>query len=251
MKTNKIALVCAAALTLTACAAAEEKVIPDMPAEELYLNGYDAYTAKDYDEAAEFFDQVERQHPYSVWSARAQIMAAYTYYRQNKYDEAILALDRFIQLHPGNQNTPYAYYLKGLCYFEQISDVAREQKMTEESLNTFKELLARYPNSIYTKDVIIKLAEIESHLAGKELSIGRYYLKQKEYVPALNRFQNVITNFPLTDQIPEAYYRLAVGYLSLGMTRQAIQMEALVRQKYPQNEWTQKTTKLVEKYVKG
>ncbi len=249
MKTNKIALLCAAALALAGCAA-DEKVIPDMPAEELYLNGYDAYTAKDYEEAAEFFDQVERQHPYSVWSARAQIMAAYTYYRQNKYDEAILALDRFIQLHPGNQNTPYAYYLKGLCYFEQISDVAREQKMTEEALNTFKELLARYPNSIYTKDVIIKLAEIESHLAGKELSIGRYYLKQKEYVPALNRFQNVITNFPLTDQIPEAYYRLVVGYLSLGMTRQAVQMEALVRQKYPQNEWTQKTTKLVEKYVK-
>ncbi len=250
MKKLKIVALCGFAWMMVGCAASE-KTVPDLPAEALYLNGYDAYVAKDYDEAAEFFDAVEQQHPYSAWSARAQIMAAYTYYRQNKYDDAILTLDRFIQLHPGNQNTPYAYYLKGLCYFEQISDVAREQKMTEEALNTFKELLSRYPNSIYTKDVIIKLAEIESHLAGKELSIGRYYLKQKEYVPALNRFQNVITNFPLTDQIPEAYYRLAVGYLSLGMVRQAVQMEHLVRQKYPQSGWTQKTTALVEKYVKG
>lgn len=248
-KIKVIGLISLMGLILSGCAAKDEG-IPDMPVEKLYMTGYQNFKDKNYAEAAQYFDEIERQHPYSVWSPRAQIMAAYVYYTENKYDDAILTLDRFIQLHPGNRNIAYAYYLKGLCYYEQMSDVTREQKMTEEALNTFNELVYRYPNSVYIKDVNVKLKEIESHLAGKEMAIGRYYLKNQEFIPAMNRFQNVLLEHPQSNQAPEALYRLAACYTALGMGSQAEKMSLLLETNYPQNTWTQKTQKLIKKYQK-
>lgn len=236
-------------LMLIGCAA-DDDTIPDTPVEQLYMTGYQNFKDKNYAESARYFDEIERQHPYSVWSPRAQIMAAYAYYSENKYDDALLTLDRFIQLHPGNRNIAYAYYLKGLCYYEQMSDVAREQKMTEEALNTFNELIYRFPNSVYVKDVNVKLKEIESHLAGKEMAIGRYYLKQQEFIPAMNRFQNVLLEHPQSNQASEALYRLSVCYLSLGMADQAQQVSTLLDKRYPKEIWTEKTQKLIKKYKK-
>lgn len=237
-------------LMLCGCAA-DDDTIPDTPVEELYMTGYANFKDKNYAESAKYFDEIERQHPYSVWSPRAQIMAAYAYYNENKYDDAILTLDRFIQLHPGNRNIAYAYYLKGLCYYEQMSDVTREQKMTEDALNTFNELIYRFPNSAYVKDVNVKLKEIESHLAGKEMAIGRYYQKHQEFIPAMNRFQNVLLEHPQSNQASEALYRLAACYTALGMMPQAQQMTALLEKRAPQDIWTQKAQKLVQKYQKG
>ncbi len=234
-------------LLLTGCAA-NNGTIPDMPVEQLYMRGYEDFKAKDYESAAQYFDEVEQQHPYSAWAPRAQIMAAYAYYTANNYDDAILTLDRFIQLHPGNRNIAYAYYLKGLCYFEQMSDVSREQKMTEDALTTFKEILARFPNSIYVPDINVKLKEIEAHLAGKEMTVGRYYLKQAEYIPAMNRFQTVLLEHPHTNQTPEALYRLTVCYESLGMHKQAVGMVRILQRYYGKDEWTQKAVDLVNKY---
>ncbi len=232
---------------LTGCAA-DNGVIPDMPVEQLYMRGYNDFKAKEYDTSAQYFDEIERQHPYSVWAPRAQIMAAYAYYSANKYDDAILTLDRFIQLHPGNRNIAYAYYLKGLCYYEQMSDVSREQKMTQDALLTFQEILARFPNSIYVADIQVKLKEIEAHLAGKEMAVGRYYLKHAEFIPAMNRFQTVLLEHPHTNQTPEALYRLVVCYESLGMHAQALEMVRILKTYYSQNDWTQKAIKLTQKY---
>lgn len=237
------------ALLLTGCAAGDNS-IDDTPVEQLYLQAHTYFKDKNYEEAARFFDEVERQHPYSVWSPRAQIMAAFSFYSAKKYDDAVLALDRFIQLHPGNKNIAYAYYLKGLCYFEQMSDVSREQKMTEDALETFKELLYRFPNSIYTADVNAKLIEINSHLAGKEMSVGRYYQKNKEFVPALNRFQSVLLDHPNANQSSEAIYRLASCYVSLGMIKQAEQMARILEHYYPKSVWTTKANNLIQKYKK-
>lgn len=244
---RKLMCVGLSGLILVGCAA-DDDTIPDMPVEQLYMQGYNDFKNKDYEESAKYFDEIERQHPYSVWAPRAQIMAAYAYYTDNKYDDAILTLDRFIQLHPGNRNIAYAYYLKGLCYYEQMSDVSREQKMTEDALSTFKEVLARFPNSIYVADINVKLKEIEAHLAGKEMAVGRYYLKHAEFIPAMNRFQTVLLEHPYTNQTPEAIYRLAVCYESLGMHKQAVEMTQILRKYYAQDEWTKKAEKLVKKY---
>lgn len=234
---------------LSACAA--DNTIPDRPPEELYKEGMRLFDETDYDEAARYFDEIERQHPYSEWAARSQIMAAYAFYRKNQYDDAILALDRFIQLHPGNKNTPYAYYLKGLCYYEQMSDIAREQQMAIDAKDTFQELIARFPDSVYVADATAKLGLIEDNLAGKEMAVGRYYLKTHEYLAAMNRFQNVITYYASTNQADEAYYRLAACYVSLGMMKQARELALEQENLYKGSKWAKRTLSLLQKYGKA
>lgn len=243
---KKLAWMSVLGLFLAGCAA--DTAIPDMPAEELYKKATVLFDKTDYEEAAKYYDEIERQHPYSEWAARAQIMTAYSFYKKNQYDDAILTLDRFIQLHPGNTNTPYAYYLKGLCYYEQMSDINREQDMSRNAKEVFEELIARYPQSAYVKDAKAKLNAIEDQLAGKEMAIGRYYLHQTEYFAAMNRFHNVITNYPQTPQLDEAYYRLTMCYLSLGMKKEAAALYAKESQKFSGSEWTKKTGNLIKKY---
>lgn len=243
-------LMCMGLLGLFLAGCAADTTIPEMPAENLYKEGMRLFDKTDYEGAAKYFDEIERQHPYSEWAARAQIMAAYSFYRKNQYDDAILALDRFIQLHPGNRSTPYAYYLKGLCYYEQMSDIAREQQMTSDAQDVFEELIARYPNSIYVADAKAKLELIRDNLAGKEMAVGRYYLKNREYLAAINRFQNVLVDYPKTNQVDEAYYRLAVCYISLGMVNQAEKVYQTQSEKFPRTMWTHRTKALVKKYGK-
>lgn len=243
---KKITFVCLCGIFLGACAA--DMTMPDMTAEELYKKAYRLFEKTDYEAAAKYFDEVERQHPYSTWAPRAQIMAAYSFYRKNQYDDAIMALDRFIQLHPGNKNAPYAYYLKGFCYFEQISDIAREQQMSLNAKQNFEILIARYPNSVYVADAKAKLKVIADQLAGKEMAVGRYYLKQKEYLSALNRFQEVIQKHSGTNQINEAYYRMAVCYTALGLMDETKKISNRLQKMYPDTKWTKKTASLLKKY---
>lgn len=232
-------------LMLSACSSTEE--VLDQSPEVLYRKGYDSFLEKDYEKAANYFDEVEKQYPYSVWSERSQIMAAYSLYQKNEYEDAILVLDRFIQLHPGNRNTPYAYYLKGLCYYEQISDASREQSMTEKAQQTFDELVARYPDSVYVADVQAKKSLILNHLAAQNMVVGRYYLKQGDIIPAINRFRSVIVEYPDTNQVPEAYYRLVVGYYTIGMESMAREMMAVLEKKWADNEWTKQSQKILAK----
>ncbi len=229
------------AFILTACAT---ETIPEMSAEQLYIDAYAAFQSKDYAKSAELFDEIEKQHPYSIWAERAQIMAAYAYYQKNEYEDAILTLERFIQLHPGNRNTPYAYYLKGLCYFEQVSDPAREQAMAQHALTTFDELIARFPRSVYIADAQAKQAVLINNLAAKEMDIGRYYYARNEFIPALNRFQTVILEYPETNQAPEAYYRLSAAYLSLGLTPEAKEAADYLMETWPESPWTRRVKRL-------
>lgn len=225
-------------MTLAACAS--HKAIEDLSPEELYRRGYQALADTDYEKATEYFDEVEKQHPYSVWSDRAQIMAAYAAYQHNAYDDALLTLDRFIQLHPGNRNTPYAYYLKGLCYYEQMSDETREQAMTEKAQETFQDLIARFPNTVYATDAKTKMDDMTNHLAAQDMEVGRYYLKRTDLIPAINRFQSVLTLYPDSNQAPEAYYRLTVAYRMLGVSDLARRTGETLIQKYPDNLWAHK-----------
>lgn len=229
---------------LSACAG----VVSHEPetAEEYYLQGYKAFQKTDYELAVKSFDAVEQNFPFSEWADKAQIMMAYAQYKQNEYADALLTLERFIQLHPGNKNTPYALYLKGLCYYEQIADPSREQEMTAKAEATFKELTVRYPASIYYNDAKAKLVMIKNHLAGQEMEIGRYYQKRHDFTAAMNRFQSVLINYPDSNQVPEAYYRLAASYQALGMTTQAKQIADTLAQKFEDDVWTKRTLKLVE-----
>jgi outer membrane protein assembly factor BamD len=168
---------------------------------------------------------------------RAQLMSAYAFYLANKYDEAIISLDRFIQLHPSNRDIAYAHYLKALCYYEQISDIQRDQKMTRLALESLKELIVRFPSSKYARDAQVKLDLTFDHLAGKEMDIGRYYLNRGQYLAAINRFRNVIEHFQTTTHVPEALLRLTECYLAIGVVDEAKKTAAVLGHNFPGSVW--------------
>jgi outer membrane protein assembly factor BamD len=209
----------------------------ERPVEVLYNRALDDLGAQDYKHAAKEFEEVDRQHPYSVWATKAQIMAAFTYYQYNKYDDAIIALDRFIQLHPGHRDIPYAYYLKGLCYYEQISDVGRDQGVTQKALDALSDVAKRFPNTAYARDARLKVELTIDHLAGKEMEIGRYYQKQQQYVGAINRYRTVIERFQTTTHVPEALHRLVECYLALGVKSEAQETAAVLGHNFPGSDW--------------
>ncbi len=237
-----------AALLLVAACTADEGVqeYVERPVDEIYNDALNVLQDGGYKDAAVMFDEVERQHPYSTWATKAQLMSAYSYYQDDAYDSAIVALDRFIQLHPSNPDVPYAYYLKALCYYEQISDITRDQKMTELALRTLDELVKRFPTSKYAKDAKLKLDLTRDHLAGKEMEIGRYYLKQRQYLASINRFKTVIDNYQSTTHVPEALHRLAESYVALGIDTEAQKVAAVLGHNFPGSPWYIDSYALVE-----
>ena len=215
----------------------QNKEYVERPVEELYNQALDQVDKKLYSEAIASFDEVERQHPYSVWATKGQLMSAYVSYLANRYDDAVLSLDRFIQLHPTNRDVAYAMYLKGLSYYEQISDVSRDQKVTELSLNSFKELITRFPKSKYARDAQVKIDLAYDHLAGKEMEIGRYYHQQRQYLAAINRFRKVVEAYQTTTHVPEALHRLTEAYLALGVLEEARKTASVLGHNFPGSEW--------------
>ena len=193
----------------------------------------DALVEERYATAAKTFEQVESQHPYSVWATKGQLMGVYALYEAGNYDEAIIAADRFIQLHPGHRDVAYAYYLKAICYYMQIVDVGRDQKTTELALRALDDVVRRFPDSKYARDAKLKLDFTRDHLAGKEMEIGRYYLKRGEYLAAMNRFKRVIDNYQTTTHVPEALERLVECDLALGLTEEAKANAAVLGYNYP------------------
>ncbi len=241
-----VALTLAIGMVLAACSTGDSVPYSARPAEQIYNEAVDALQLREYQEASRLFEEVERQHPYSQWATRAQLMAAYGYYQNNDYDGAIIALDRFIQLHPSNPDVPYAYYLKALSYYEQISDVERDQNNTVQALKALNQIVDRYPNSRYARDAKLKLDLTYDHLGGKEMAIGRQYLKRKQYLAAINRFKRVVENFGTTTHVPEALHRLTEAYLALGITEEAQKTAAVLGHNFPGSEWYMDSYELVE-----
>lgn len=230
---------------LAACSGSDEKPYVEQEVHNIYNTAVDALERGNYDAAAVRFDEVERQHPYSIWATKAQLMAGFAHYQANKYDEAIIALDRFIQLHPGNRDISYAHYLKALSYYEQISDVSRDQLATERARQSLQELIRRFPNSKYARDARLKLDLTRDHLAGKEMEIGRYYLRKDQYLAAINRFRHVVDRYQTTTHVPEALLRLTEAYSALGMVEEAQRNAAVLGYNYPGSEWYIDSYKLV------
>ena len=215
----------------------ENAAYVEQPVDQLYNRALDDLGAANYKQAAKEFEEVDRQHPYSVWATKAQVMAAFTYYQSNKYDEALIAIDRFIQLHPGHKDIPYAYYLKALCFYEQISDVGRDQGITQKALDGLAEVVKRFPESPYARDTRLKVELTIDHLAGKEMDIGRYYQKQQQYIGAINRYRVVIERYQTTTHVPEALHRLVESYMALGVKSEAKEAAAVLGHNFPGSDW--------------
>ena len=226
-------------LLLSGCADDQQMAAQyvERPIEQIYEAGWIMINRQDWLNAGRQFDEVERQHPYSVWARRAVLMSAYCYYQGNRYDEAIDAATRFIQLHPGNKDVPYAYYLKAISLYEQIGDVERDQGKTEDALTALQDLVQRFPDTEYARDARLKVDLTRDHLAGREMTIGRFYLRQGEYIAAINRFHSVIDKYQTTTHAPEALERLTEAYLALGVVKEAQTSAAVLGYNYPGSRW--------------
>lgn len=231
---------------LTACGSSDLPYI-ERPPEVLYNLALDAMEEGEYEDAAANFDEVERQHPYSVWATKAQLMAAFANYQDNEYVDAVSAAERFIALHPGHRDAAYAYYLIAISYYEQISDVGRDQFQTELALKSLSELVRRFPSSDYARDARLKIDLTRDHLAGKQMEIGRFYLGRGHYVAAINRFRTVVEEYQTTTHTAEALHRLAEAYLALGVTEEAQTAGAVLGYNYPNSDWYEDTYKLLSR----
>lgn len=211
----------------------------ERPIEQIYADAWRAINASNWEAAAAQFNEVERQHPYSVWARRAMLMSAFCSYQANKYSDAIATADSYIQLHPGSAEVAYAFYLKAVSLYEQIVDVNRDQSNTEGALVALQDVVQRFPNTEYARDATLKIDLTMDHLAGKEMAVGRYYLKRGDYIGAINRFRTVVEQYATTPQIAEALERLTESYYSLGLDSEAQTAAAVLGANYPGSPWYQ------------
>lgn len=211
----------------------------------LYIAANKTMKQGDYEQAAKLFDEVERQHPYSIWARRAQLMSAFNYYLAKKYTDAISSAQRFVTIHPGNTEAPYAQYLIGMSYYQQIDEVTRDQTTTQQASDAFGELVRRYPDTRYAADARIKLDLINDHLAGKEMEIGRFYQRSGQWLAASYRFRSVVDQYQTTTHTPEALERLVECYLALGVPEEAQKSAAVLGRNYPESFWYRQSLKLL------
>ena len=236
-----VLLALSTAIALAGCSVIKKKrptlAYEERPVELLFSVGAANLDRHQWNDAVNYFREVERQHPYSEWSRRSILMTAYAHYQANSYAEAINDADRFITLYPGNAATPYAYYLKAVCYFEQIVDVGRDQASTEQAQANLGEVIKRYPTTQYAADSRVKLDMVQDQLAGKEMTIGRYYLHAGDPIAAIGRFRTVIDRYQTTSHAPEALYRLVEANLTLGLVSEAVKDGAVLGYNYPGDIW--------------
>lgn len=216
------------------------------PADVLYNQGLANMNAGRLNEAAKKFDALDRQHPYSEFARKANVLAAYTSYKQGKFDDAIQAARRFTTLYPTHEDAAYAQYIVGISYFSQMPVITRDQRDTRLAIQNFNELIERYPDSIYVEDARNKRRIAIDQLAGKEMQVGRYYLERREYAAALSRFRNVVEDYSNTRHVEEALARLTETYLSMGLVSEAQTAAAILGNNFPDSEWYQDSFRLLQ-----
>ncbi len=241
------------ALTLAACSTfgskqKERLAYVERPAEVIYNLGVDRMDRNDWDRAKLYFQEVERQHPFSKWARRSMLMTAYANYRSADYEEAASTAQRFISLHPGNESTPYAYYLIAMSFYDQIYDVGRDQATTVSAEAALQQVVRRYPDSDYARDARLKLELTRDHLAGKEMSVGRYYLKESQQLAAIGRFKTVVREYETTSHVEEALHRLVESYVSIGIIEEAKLVGSVLGHNYPSSEWYEDSYDLLSQF---
>ncbi|MEC7291359.1 MAG: outer membrane protein assembly factor BamD [Pseudomonadota bacterium] len=232
--------VATSALVLTACqnsSRRQELAYVERPVEMLYARATDELDDRDFDTAILLFNEVERQHPYSEWARRSSLMSAFASYESRKYDEAVSTAQRYLSLNPAGQGAPYAYYLIAVSHFDQIMDVGRDQKTTELARDALTDVVRRYPDTDYAKDAAVKLDMVSDQLAGKEMEIGRWYLRRNQHLSAVNRFRTVVSDYDTTSHAPEALHRLVEVYLAMGLKQEALAAGSVLGYNYPESVW--------------
>jgi outer membrane protein assembly factor BamD len=244
----------ATVLPLGACAGGRNKTGADTQyvardVNTLYTLARQRLDRGDYPTAAAIFDEVERQHPYSIWARRAQLMSAFSYYAAKDHTKSVESARRFLSIHPGNRDAPYAYYLIALNHYEQIEDVTRDQSITRQALDALGELVRRYPETRYAADARLKIDLVRDHLAGKEMEIGRFYQRRGQWLASVARFRNVIDEYQTTTHAPEALMRLTESYLALGIPEEARRAAAVLGANYPGSKWYDRAYALVQRHA--
>lgn len=233
-------------LPVLACSGSKDE--KKRSAELSYIEAKKLLDEKGYLEAAEAFEKIDSEFPFSKWSTKGQTMAVYARYKDKDYDKLIEVSDDFIRLNPSSEYVPYMMYMKGLSYYNQIPNIQRAQDVTKKASFTFRELIARFSTSEHAKDARKKLPFIDEHLAGAKMSSGRYLIKVENYVGAISYFSNVTSRHRFTNQVPEAYFRLAEIYYKIGLKQEALQASNALQKKFPTNSWTKQVAKLDSKF---
>ncbi len=239
---KKIFMTLCLVATLAACGG-DTKIAQEQPLTEIYATAYEHFNDEEYDQAAAEFLRAETQYPSSPWAADALVMAAYSYYLDKDFAGAILAADRFMRFHPGNPDVPYILYLRGMCYYRQVSDVRREPGMSAYALQQFQQLVERFPNSPYAKNAENKIIILKNYIAGKVMYSARADMKKENWPSAISRLQSVVTDAQETVMTPEALYRLTEAYTAIGLESQANGYAEMLKLNFPDNEWTKKLDK--------
>ncbi len=234
-----------AALEKTGALAPDASTPDDAAVAGLYNDGLSNLNSGNYKTAVKKFSEVERRHPYSKWATKSILMQSFASYQGRNFDDAINSAKRFIALHPGHKDTPYAYYLSAISEFDQIQNVERDQSQTAKALESLDEVAQRFPDSKYANDAKQKALLARDRLAGKEMEVGRYYMKRGSYLAGINRFKKVVTDYQTTSQTPEALYRLAEGYMALGVVSEARTAAAVLGHNFPNSTWYSDAYQLV------
>ena len=246
-----VALACAIVLPVAGCGGGnknlEDGKYVARDVNTLYSDAQRRLTQRRYDQAAKLFDEVERQHPYSIWARRAQLMSSFSHYMSRNYTSAISSAQRFLTIHPGNKDAPYAHYLIAMSYYEQLEDVARDQRATQQAHDAFGELVRRYPKSRYASDAQRRMNLLSDQLAGKEMEVGRFYERSGRWLAANLRFRNVIEKYQASSHTPEALHRLVETYLALGIPAEAQKSAAVLAANYPGSEWYKRSYELIQR----
>ncbi|WP_029877723.1 outer membrane protein assembly factor BamD [Xanthobacter sp. 126] len=242
-----LVLAVAMGLLVSGCASDKDDTIPpDEPAEKIYNEGLTLLRRQEPEKAAKRFEDVDKAHPYSEWARKALLMTTYSYFEAGKYDEAIGVGKRYIALYPGSADAAYAQYLVASALYENIPDITRDQRKTRQALDALENVVRKYPNTEYAATAKRKIEVARDQLAGKEMAIGRYYLEQRNYTGAINRFKVVVTQYQTTRQVEEALYRLTECYMAMGIVGEAQTAAAVLGYNFPDSSWYKDAYKLVQ-----
>jgi outer membrane protein assembly factor BamD len=226
---------------------AKDDTFVDEPADKLYNEGlFLLNQKKDPKGAAKKFEEVDREHPYSDWARKSLLMSAFAYYQAADYDDCIGSATRYVTLHPGSPDAAYAQYLIASSQYDQIPDVSRDQDRTQKAIAALDEVVRKYPDSEYATKAKAKLQAARDQLAGKEMSVGRYYMQQRDYTAAINRFKTVVTQYQTTREVEEALYRLTEAYMAIGIVGEAQTAAAVLGHNFPDSRWYKDAYNLVK-----
>ena len=228
---------------LAGCAGDSQKIVPQEPLADLYDAAYAEFEDHDYDDAAEKFLTAETQYPASPWAADALIMAAYSQYLDDDFAGALLTTDRFMRFHPGHKDVAYVLYLRGMCYYRQVSDVRREPGMSVYAMQAFQQLVDRFPRSPYAQNAKNKINILKNYIAGKVMYSARNDMKKENWASAITKFQSIVTDAQETVMPAEAMYRLTEAYTAIGLQEQADGYAQMLKLNFPDSDWAKKLDK--------